>query len=129
MVARDVMTKDVITIGPAATTRQLSKLLIRHRISGVAVVDRKGEILGVVSETDVVEKKGKQVSSILSMPALTVKEDTPVEELARLMTVRKVKRLLVVRGAKLVGIVSRADIVRAIALGQHVSLYTPTYDL
>ena len=69
------------------------------------------------------------MGSILSAPPITVTEDTPVEDIAKLMTFRKVKRLLVVRGAKLIGIVSRADIVRAIALGEQVSLHTPVYDL
>jgi len=129
MVARDVMTREVITINPAATIRELSEILVRNRISGVPVMDGKGKILGVVSEADVVEKKGKRVGSILSAPAITVTEETPVEEIAKLMTFRKVKRLPVARGAKLMGIVNRADIVRAIALGEQVSLHTPVYDL
>ena len=129
MIARDVMTREVVTINPAATIRELSKVLVRNRISGVPVVDGKGKILGVVSEADVVEKKGKRVSSILSAPPITVTEETPVEEIAKLMTFRKVKRLPLVRGAKLMGIVSPADIVSAIAIGQQVSLHTPVYDL
>ena len=129
MIARDVMTREVVTISPAATIKELSKVLVRNRISGVPVVDGRGKILGVVSEADVVEKRGKRVGSIFSAPPITVTEETPVEEIAKLMTFRRVKRLLVVRGAKLMGIVSRADIVRAIALGERVSLHTPVYDL
>jgi CBS domain-containing protein len=58
-----------------------------------------------------------------------VTEDTPVEEIASLMTTRNVKRLPVMRGQQLAGIVSRADIIRAMAMGQNIALYTPIYDL
>jgi CBS domain-containing protein len=52
-----------------------------------------------------------------------------VETIASLMTTHKIKRLPVMQGEKLVGIVSRADIVRAIAMGKHIAFHTPVYDL
>ena len=93
------------------------------------MADKNGKILGVVSEADLVAKKGKQVKAIMSPKVLSVTEDAPVEKIASLMITHKVKRLLVLRGEKLVGIVSRSDIVRAIAMGQHIALHTPVYDL
>ena len=60
---------------------------------------------------------------------ISIAEETPVEQIARLMTTHGIKRLPVMRGAEVVGIVSRADIVNAIALGTHVALHTPVYDL
>jgi CBS domain-containing protein len=60
---------------------------------------------------------------------ISVSENDPVEKIAQLMTTHKIKRLPVMREDKLVGIVSRADIVSAIALGKHVALHTPVYDL
>ncbi len=75
------------------------------------------------------KRRGKRVGSTLSAPPITVQEDTPVADIAKLMTFRKIMRLLVVRGAKLIGIVSRADIVRTVALGEQVSLPTPFYEL
>lgn len=129
MVAKDIMTKKVITIAPTASLKELARVLTRNRISGAPVADKNGKILGVVSEADLVAKKGKQVKTIMSPKVLSVTDDTPVEEIAGLMTTHKVKRLLVLRGEKLVGIVSRSDIVRAIAMGKHIALHTPVYDL
>ncbi len=129
MVAKNIMTKDVVTVGPEITVKNLAKILIENQISGAPVVDKKGKILGVVSEADIVAKKGKQVKAIMSKKVLTVDEETAVEEIASLMTTHKVKRLPVLRGDQLVGIVSRADIVGAIASGKHIALHTPIYDL
>jgi CBS domain-containing protein len=129
MIARDIMTRDIITVGPATTVKNLAKILIRNQISGAPVADKKGKILGIVSEADIIAKKGKQVKDIMSRRVIEVTEETPVEEIASLMTTHKVKRLPVMRGEKLVGIVSRADIVGAIASGKHIALHTPVYDL
>ncbi len=129
MVAKNIMTKDVVTVSPAITVKNLAKILIENQISGAPVVDKNGKILGVVSEADIVAKKGKQVRAIMSKKVLTVSEETAVEEIASLMTTHKVKRLPVMRGDMLVGIVSRADIVGAIASGKHIALHTPIYDL
>jgi len=129
MVARDVMTREVITVSPSITVKELARVLIRNRISGVPVVSPRGKILGVVSEADIVAKKGRQAGDIMSKDVLSISEETPVEEIAALMTTHKIKRAPVMRGKELVGIVSRADIVRAIAMGQHIALHTPIYDL
>jgi CBS domain-containing protein len=65
----------------------------------------------------------------MSKKVISVTEETPVEEIAQLMSTHRIKRLPVMNGGEVVGIVSRADIVSAIAQGQHVSLHTPIYDL
>ncbi|MEK6600473.1 MAG: CBS domain-containing protein [Candidatus Binatota bacterium] len=129
MIAKDIMTKDVITVSPTATVKNLAKILTKNQISGAPVTDKKGKILGVVSETDIVAKRGKQVKDIMSKNVLGVTDDTPVEKIANVMTTHKINRLPVMRGEKLVGIVSRADIVGAIAMGKHIALHTPIYDL
>lgn len=85
--------------------------------------------MGVVSKADVVAKRGKQVKAIMSKRVVGITKETPVGEIAALMTTHKVKRLPVMHGKELVGIVSRADIVGAIALGKHIALHTPLYDL
>jgi CBS domain-containing protein len=129
MQAKDIMTRDVITVNPTMTVKSLAMTLIKNQISGAPVAGKGGKIVGVVSEADIVGKKGKDVKSIMSTKVISVAEDTPVEEIARLMTTHKIKRLPVMRGAEVVGVVSRADIVSAIALGKHVALHTPVYDL
>jgi tRNA nucleotidyltransferase (CCA-adding enzyme) len=129
MVARDIMTKEVITVKPGASVKELAKLLHKHKISGAPVVDPKGQIVGIVSEADILARKGRQVKSIMSTKVIGITEETPVEEIAAIMTNHKVKRLPVLRGEKIVGVVSRADIVSAIARGKHFALNTPIYDL
>jgi CBS domain-containing protein len=129
MIAKDIMTKDVITVGPTTSVRNLAMILIKNQISGAPVAGRNGKIIGVVSEADIVAKKGKDVKAIMSKKIISVNEDTSVEEIAQLMTTHKIKRIPVMRGDQVVGIVSRADIVSAIALGKHVALHSPIYDV
>ncbi len=129
MIAKDIMTRDIITVTPTMTVKNLAMTLIKNQISGAPVSARNGKIVGVVSEADIVAKRGKDVKAIMSKKIISVKEETPVEQIAQLMTTHKIKRLPVMRDDKVVGIVSRADIVSAIALGKHVALHTPVYDL
>jgi CBS domain-containing protein len=127
--AKNIMTRDIITVSAGMKVKDLAMTLIKNQISGAPVVDRNGKIVGVVSEADLVAKKGKDVKSIMSKKVISVTEETPVEEIAQLMSTHRIKRLPVMNGGEVVGIVSRADIVSAIAQGQHVSLHTPIYDL
>ena len=129
MEAKDIMTREVVTVSPSLPVKMLANLLIKNQISGAPVADKKGQIVGLVSETDLIAKKGKQVKTIMSNKVVQITEETPVEEIARLMTVHKIRHLPVMRGKSLLGIVSRADVVGAIARGQHIALQTPTYDL
>jgi CBS domain-containing protein len=129
MEAKDIMTREVVTVSPSLPVKMLANLLIKNQISGAPVADKKGQIVGLVSETDLIAKKGKQVKTIMSNKVVQITEETPVEEIARLMIAHKIRRLPVMRGKSLVGIVSRADVVGAIARGQHIALQTPTYDL
>lgn len=129
MIAKDIMTRDIIMVNPTMTVKDLAMTLIKNQISGAPVSSRDGKIVGIVSENDIVAKRGKDVRAIMSKKIISVKEETPVEEIAKLMMTHGIKRLPVMRADKVVGIVSRADIVSAIALGKHVALHTPVYDL
>ena len=129
MTAKDIMTRDVVTVSAALAVKELAKVFLKNRISGAPVVDKKGKIIGVVSEADILAKKGKQVKNIMSRKVIQVDEETAVEEVASLMTHHNIKRVPVMEEGKLLGIVSRADIVRAIAMGKHIALHTPVYDL
>jgi CBS domain-containing protein len=129
MIAKDIMTRDVVTVSPAASVKELAKTLVQQQISGAPVMNKKGQIVGVVSETDIVASSGKTVKDIMSKRVCSVAEETPVEEIAGIMTAHKISRLPVMRGQKLIGLVSRADIVGAIAAGKHVELLRPLYDL
>jgi CBS domain-containing protein len=129
MIAKEIMTRDIITVAPELTVRKLAMTLVKNQISGAPVAGKNGKMVGIVSEADIVAKKGKDVKAIMSKKVISVVEDTPVEEIAQLMTKHKIKRLPVMNSGKVVGIVSRADIVSAIAMGKHVTIPSPVYDL
>ncbi|MGE5307072.1 MAG: CBS domain-containing protein [Alphaproteobacteria bacterium] len=129
MLAKDIMTKQVTTVKPNITPREAAKIFTKHKISGAPVVDKRGKVTGIVSDGDILTKKGRRVSLLMSKQIISVPESAPVEEIANLMIAHKINRIPVLRGEKLIGIVSRADIVRAIAMGKHIAIHTPIYDL
>jgi len=120
MIARDIMTSKVCTIQPDASAQEAAQLLYQNRISGLPVVNADNQIIGIITEADIiskVDKEGLRVADIMSHEIISVSEETPVGEIAMLLTERKIKRVPVVQDDKLVGIVSRAHIVHAVAQG------------
>ncbi|MFI5272264.1 MAG: CBS domain-containing protein [Ktedonobacterales bacterium] len=115
MRARDIMTHEVIAIGPEASVQDAARLLSDYSISGVPVLDVDGRMVGIVTEADIIGKEGDIVAAIMTQRVVTAQEDTDVDEIARVLTSNRFKRLPVVRGGRVVGVVSRADIVRMIA--------------
>jgi len=114
------MTRKVCTISPEASVQEAAQLLYQERISGLPVVNADGGIIGIVTEADIISKasrEGLRVADIMSHEIIAVTEDTPINEIALLLTERKIKRVPVISEDKLVGIVSRADIVHAVAEG------------
>lgn len=120
MIARDIMTHRVYTTTPQATVQEVAQLLTRERISGVPVVNPAGKLIGIVTEADIIAKttaSNLHVKDIMSSEVIVVDDDTPVSEIAQLLTTKRIKRVPVVHEGQLVGIVSRADIVYAVAQG------------
>src|SRR5260370_33185781 len=120
MTGSDISTWKVCTIDPEASVEGVAHLLARERISGAPVVNADGMIIGMVTEADIISKvdrEGLRVADIMSREIIAVKEETPVNEIAILLTKRRIKRVPVVCNGKPVGIVSRADIVDAVAQG------------
>ena len=132
MKIKDVMTRDVVTVGPEAPLRDVARILVEHGISGLPVTSASRRLLGVVSEADILYKEhdptrgrhglGRRSAAkasaatagdAMTTPAITITPHRAVAEAARLMTEHGVNRLPVVRGEELVGIVTRADLVRA----------------
>jgi CBS domain-containing protein len=120
MIARGIMTHKVSTITPEASVQEVAQLLSRERISGVPVLDHAGRIVGIITEADIIGKVNREglcVADIMSAEIIFVGEETPIGEIAMILTERNIKRVPVLRNGKLVGIVCRADIVRAVAQG------------
>lgn len=115
--ARDVMTRDVVSTQPGRRVEEVIRVLYHHGISALPVIDEKKQVIGMLSEADILGREAGQetVQDIMVSPVYTVTEATPLEEIAALLTEKKVKRVPVVRDHELVGIVSRADVVRALA--------------
>ncbi len=116
MKTEDVMTTRVITVKENQTKQQAARLLSQHRISGLPVVNNDNAVVGVVTEYDVISKEGQTVAEIMTRGVISVTPDTDLEEVSRILVHERIKRLLVLDQGKLVGIVSRADLVRAVAL-------------
>jgi CBS-domain-containing membrane protein len=113
----EIMTPHVISVRDDAPLRDVARLLDRHRISGVPVCDGDGHMVGLISEYDLIAKDHAQtVGEAMTRDVISVMEDTSVDQVRFLLVNRKIKRVPVLRGLKLVGIVSRADLVREIAL-------------
>src|SRR5690242_7852311 len=107
MIASDIMTRHVYTIAPEKSVRDAANLLSEKRISGVPVVDSNGKMVGMLTEADIISKvdrEGLKVYEIMSRNITAVNEETPVDEIALLMSERKIKRVPVVHDDKLVGI-------------------------
>jgi hypothetical protein len=114
VLVRDLMKTEVVTVPPGLPVQAAAELLAFHRISGLPVLD-EGRLVGVVTEADVIGKRGGTVAEIMTGDPVTVTEDTPARDLANLLTRRGIRRVPVVRAGELVGIVSRGDVVRWVA--------------
>ena len=104
-----------VTARPDTPTEELVGLLTFHNVSGMPVLDEAGAMIGIVGEADVLGKRGATVREIMTSEVVSVSEATPIEQIAALMAQRKIKRVPVARDGALIGMVSRADIVRALA--------------
>lgn len=116
MKAEDVMTTKVISVTANQTKKQAALLLAQHRISGLPVVNDDNVVVGVVTEYDVISKEGQTVGDIMSHDVISVTPDTDLEEVRHILVHERIKRLPVLDQGRLFGIVSRADLVREVAL-------------
>jgi CBS domain-containing protein len=144
MKAKDVMTSPVVSVDPDSTVTEAVRIMLTRRISGLPIADKNGRLVGVVTEGDFLRRAetgtqrqrprwlefivgpgrlaseyarshGRKVSEIMTADPVTVTEDTPLEEVVRLMEKRQIKRVPVVRGDAMVGIISRANLLHALA--------------
>jgi CBS-domain-containing membrane protein len=115
MDARDIMTRAVVTAAPEAGVQEAARLLADHNIGGMPVVDAEGRAVGVVTASDLLARDGRIVAALMTARVIAVAEDTPVDQIAQILTGNHIKRVPVLRDGRVVGIVSRADLVRLLA--------------
>jgi CBS domain-containing protein len=149
MKAADVMVSNVITVGPDATVQEIAHILLKHRISGVPVTGAKGELLGFVSEGDMmrrpeagterryswwlamltssqglaseyIKSHSRKVVDVMTRRVVTATPDTPIGDIATLLEKHSIKRVPIVADGKVVGIVSRANLLQALASFKNV---------
>ena len=145
MKASEVMTKDVVTVRPKTTVRDIAELMTQHRVSGVPVVDADGKLVGIVSETDLLHRAetsterrrkwwlkafvdsdrlareyaashARTAVDIMATEVVSVDAGADLADVADLLERRRLKRVPVKRDGRLVGILTRGDLVRALAV-------------
>jgi len=144
MKASDVMVRDVITVRPETGVDAAVRLLAEHDVSALPVVDVNGRLVGIISEADLIRRieigtekhrsgwlesitaastlaaefaksHGKKVGEIMTTDVVSVSEDTSLSEIAALFERKRIKRVPVIRNGQLVGIVSRSNLIQALA--------------
>lgn len=158
MQVKDIMTRNVISVGPDESIMKAARLMLQNRISGLPVIDLNGELMGIVTEGDFLRRgelgtqrrrpkwlefivgpgrlaeeyvhtAGRKVDEIMTTDPVTASEDDSLEKVVEVMERRHVKRLPVTRAGRVVGIISRSNLMHALAsfareTGEHV----PTND-
>src|SRR6516165_9793154 len=144
MKARDVMVPTVITVGVDASIGEVADTLLSHHISGAPVVNKKGELVGVVSEgdlmrrpetgttrrpswwlallssdrasaTEYIESHSRKVADVMTRDVISATPDTSLGHIAALLERNRIKRVPILEAGRLVGIVTRANILQALA--------------
>jgi len=157
MRALDVMTGTVISVKPEMTVREAAKVLMDHGISGAPVIDENGSVVGMLSEGDLIHRAeleteerrhswwldlfssnrdardyvkahSKLVADVMTRNVVSIDEATSLPEVANILETRHIKRVPVMNAGRVVGIVSRANIVRALAsaVDEPIAETTPT---
>lgn len=143
MYAADVMVSPVITVRSDTSVERIAETLLANRISAVPIVNEAGELVGIISEGDLIRRvetgterhrswwlellaskqslahefvksHARKAADLMTHNVITVKPDTPLAELAYLLEKHRIKRVPVMKDGKIVGIVSRANLVQAL---------------
>jgi CBS domain-containing protein len=144
MRVKDIMTTNVISIGADEPIVKAAGLMLQNRISGLPVVDKEGELVGMVTEGDFLQRgelgtrrhrpkwlefivgpgklaeeyvqtSGRKVEEVMTPDPWTIRDDDSLERVVEMMERHHIKRLPVTRGGRMVGIVSRANLMHALA--------------
>jgi CBS-domain-containing membrane protein len=144
MRAHQIMTRQVVSVGPDTPVLEAANTMLQQHISGLPVVDKSGKLVGIVSEGDFIRRaeigtgrkrgrwlkflvgpgksasefvheQGRKVYEVMTPEPYTVTEETQLEDIVQLMEKKNVKRLPVMRGEAIVGIVTRSNLLQAVA--------------
>jgi CBS domain-containing protein len=147
LTAADVMTSDVITVTPDTFVREIAKLMYTKHISGVPVIDRAKRVIGIVGEGDLlghaevagerrrtwwfdafvdsnalardyIKTHGRIAADVMTPTVISVAPTASIAEIAKILQRHRIKRVLVIDVGNLVGIVTRSDLLRALAAAE-----------
>jgi acetoin utilization protein AcuB len=105
------MTSDPVTITDEETVQQALQMAEEHRLHHLPVVDRDEDLVGIVSEKDLLRAKGDElIRDVMTREVVTATEYTALEEAARIMVDHKISSLPIMRNGRLVGIVAETDL-------------------
>jgi len=148
MNASDIMVSDVITVKSSASVQEVAELLLKNRISALPVVDDAGKLVGMVSEGDLihrgdagtgherpwwlrllmgrdvlaaefVKENSRTVADVMTRGVISAEPGTPVADVAMILERHRIKRVPIVANGKIVGIVSRANLIQALAAARN----------
>ncbi len=120
MKAKDVMTKNVVTIKADILLKDAIRILVGKGISGVPVVDDSGKVTGILSEKDIINYmfsgnlNTAVVSEAMTKNIISMTSDTDLDKVALLISEKKFRRVPIIDNGKLTGIISRRDIIRSL---------------
>jgi CBS domain-containing protein len=142
--AADVMTRSILSVAPDASLVEAIRLMLDNRVSGLPVIDEAGQLVGILTEGDLLRRgetgterqrprwleilmgpgrlaseyvrtHGRKIDDLMTREPISVAPEAPLDEIVKLMERHRIKRVPVIERDKLVGIVSRADLLRALA--------------
>jgi len=140
MLIKEIMTKDVISVSPDASLKEVGEIFKEKRISGVPVVDKNGNIIGIITLTDLLrildqiykwreiekkvselklsemfekEKSEAKVENIMTKDVFTISEDKTIDDVMRMMFGKGVHTIPVTKGGRLVGVIGKRDLISA----------------
>jgi CBS domain-containing protein len=142
MTVDDIMTRDVITVSPQTTIHAAARLMVDHGVSGLPVVDDEGQVVGIISEGDLIVRQrpraraswwhlffsdseqlareyqkcaGATVGEVMTRTLISAGPGLSVESVAAILDRHRIRRVPVLSGGRLVGILSRGDLIKALA--------------
>ena len=128
MVARELMRTEVVTVSEDCFLSEASGLFVEHHVNGLPVLDRRGRLVGIVTQQDVFLgaatrpeacglRRGPRVRDVMTSPAIAASEETDLADVCLLMSRLGVHRIPIVRDGRVTGIVSSIDVCRAVVEG------------
>ncbi len=122
LLASDVMINDVVVVSESTPLKEVAKTFSERKITGAPVINAAGELVGVISETDIIRKSTSigawspsTAGQIMTKPPVSVAPDTTLQRVCELMFNRRIHRVVVADGPQIRGIITTMDILRAIA--------------